>query len=631
MAGTLDGAGTIAPRAFVQKMRVKWIEYGNVCSPALDQVWQQIAETLNGQVEQPSLPRPVIPAELGAGKTTCAKLWCAMLPRQGHPGVLIVVRTVAQAEEYASDINAWAGKGVAFAYHSELKPRPDLDTLRRYSVLVICHRNYELALDNLLVEEPERYEGLMQFDAQQRGLVIIDEALDQVYVASISLEGLQRITSLIDPCVLGQHLRAADVVLEASRALLAAHEGNHVVSTEALLARTGLSVEEADDALVALWRDVRTSNRVPPDNRRAVKEGLTALRRHLAAYRWSESNRRERTLVGSRLLLPPGAGQVILDATGKLNNVYLARPDAYRLVPMTPVRDYRRVTLHLARTKGTGKWAMRKRGPEIIQQALDAVLAHYGDAVKDRRVLVVTNKDSEDALRAVWASAGFRSLDVAHWNRIDGRNDWRDCDTLVIITLPWAKASLDLSTYMAVHGVELDDRDLNAPPDEVREIRETRIAAELAQAIGRIRLRRMTAPDGGCEPCDVFIRFPHSYGVILNTDHVIEGLRRALTDLTVVNWTAVSEPRSRDGRPARVGAKIGDQLLSLTRSMRAGDRVPLTKRKFPSPMFYVVLGDAQREGHPLQVALAGLGAHIVPGGYRPGVVGRVPAELVRTS
>jgi hypothetical protein len=622
---------TVPVEPFVSATRAKWAEFGNVCSPALDDVWHQIAETLNQQTSNPSLPRPVIPAELGAGKTTCAKLWCSMLPRAGHPGVLVVVRTVAQAEEYASDINSWAEAPVAFAYHSDLKPRPDLDSLRRYPVLVICHRNYELALDNLLVEEPERYKGLMQFGAEQRGLVIVDEALDQVYVASVSLEGLQRIPSLIDPRVLRSHLRAADIIGEAGRALLAAQDGNHVVSTEALLARTGLSVEEGDAALVALWRDVRGSNRVPPDNRRVVKEGLTALRRHLAAFRWSESSRRDRTLIGSRLLLPPDAGQVILDATSKLNNVYLGRPDAYHLVPMAPVRDYHRVTLHVARTKGTGKWAMRKRGQKIIQETLDAVLAHYGDQTRQRRVLVVTNKDFERQVHEMWAKGGFASLDVAHWNKIDGRNEWRECDTLVILTLPWARVSVDLSTYMAVNGVELDDRELNAPPDEVRAIRETRIAAEIAQAIGRIRLRRMTSSDGSCEPCEVFIRFPHSFGVILDTDHVIEGLQRVVTGITVVDWEAVSEPRSREGRPGRVGAKIGDQLLALAGSMRSGERLALTRKQFPQPMFYVVLAEAQRPGHPLQVALAEIGAHIVPGGYRPGVTGRVPAELVRTS
>src|SRR5438445_5694815 len=151
----------ISANGFLDAMRAKWAEYGNVGSPALDQVWIEIAETMNRQTAKPSLPRPVIPAELGAGKTTCAKLWCSMLPTdETHPGVLIVVRTIAQANEYANDINAWSGSGSALAYHSELKPLPGPELLLHYPTLVVCHRGYELALDELLVEEPERYEKL---------------------------------------------------------------------------------------------------------------------------------------------------------------------------------------------------------------------------------------------------------------------------------------------------------------------------------------------------------------------------------------------------------------------------------------------------------------------------------------
>ena len=60
----------ISPDKFLDTMRSKWSEYGNVGSPALDQVWLQICEVMNQQIGSPSLPRPVIPAELGAGKST---------------------------------------------------------------------------------------------------------------------------------------------------------------------------------------------------------------------------------------------------------------------------------------------------------------------------------------------------------------------------------------------------------------------------------------------------------------------------------------------------------------------------------------------------------------------------------
>src|SRR5262249_10469517 len=94
--------------AFLEAMCAKWSEFGNVLSPALRHVWNQIQATVDYQSGPDALDVwPVIPAELGAGKSTAAKVWCAV--NKGRGGVLIVVRTKDQADEYARDINAWSG------------------------------------------------------------------------------------------------------------------------------------------------------------------------------------------------------------------------------------------------------------------------------------------------------------------------------------------------------------------------------------------------------------------------------------------------------------------------------------------------------------------------------------------
>ena len=110
----------------------------------LRMAWSMICSAMNDQIATPSAPRPVIPAELGAGKTTAAKTYCAMLPAKKHPGVLVVVRTIEQAEEFARDINAWGGQ--ARAFHSRVKPRPSPEEIAQAPVLVICHKGYGLAV-----------------------------------------------------------------------------------------------------------------------------------------------------------------------------------------------------------------------------------------------------------------------------------------------------------------------------------------------------------------------------------------------------------------------------------------------------------------------------------------------------
>ena len=135
-------------------------------------------------------PRPVIPAALGAGKTTAAKTWCAMHPYASHPGARVVVRLIDQAKDYAADVNAWSGvPTMAFAYHSELDnaTKDNLDALARYPVLVICHRGYGMALDSLsLVDYSARFDAVHRYRDGRRPLVIVDEALEQIHEARLS-------------------------------------------------------------------------------------------------------------------------------------------------------------------------------------------------------------------------------------------------------------------------------------------------------------------------------------------------------------------------------------------------------------------------------------------------------------
>jgi hypothetical protein len=84
----------------------------------------------------------------------------------------------------------------------------------------------------------------MQFRTGQRRLAIIDEALDQVYVARLSPENLQRVSGLVrDPRIWKRHIGAFDVISSAHRALLdAPMDSFRVASAEVLLARAGLSL-----------------------------------------------------------------------------------------------------------------------------------------------------------------------------------------------------------------------------------------------------------------------------------------------------------------------------------------------------------------------------------------------------
>jgi len=410
-----------------------------------------------------------------------------------------------------------------------------------------------------------------QFRRGQRGLVIIDESLDQVHEERIRRDVLKELMGRMPRAVEKAHREAMRVIESVNRVLREApDERNRTFSTDELLALTPFTTEQADAYLLAMWeKGLRHAKRIEPELRARLGQTLSALRRHLGAYRWTAGNGARTALSGHRLLLmPPGTHGVVFDATARLNNVYTGRPAEFDVRQMTQVRDYSTVTIYAARTSGTGKTTAKTKGDKLAAETVAALVAHYGERASERRVLVVVAKDGEEHFQKVGARAGFKDFDVAHWNKIDGRNDWRDFETLVIATLPYATASLDLNTWMAVNGAELDDEALNAPPDEVKLVRENRIAAQLAQAMGRIRLRTMTKPDGTCEPCDIFLRLPN-WRYMVDADRILEAVKRTLPGAQVLPWERATRKLPR--APKRTGARYDDAFLALVTQMTPGE------------------------------------------------------------
>src|SRR5262249_9008577 len=219
-------------------------------------------------------------------------------------------------------------------------------------------------------------------------------------------------------------------------------------------------------------------------------------RRHLNTRPWTNA----KWASSARLLrTPEGTRGVVLDATGQLNNVYAGRPAEFDVRRVDTVRNYEAVTIHENETKWTGKLRPRRHADEVARTCATDLVAYYGNGIGARHLLIV--------MANAFAGAGFAEVAITNWGRVDGRNDWKDYDTLLLASLHYGSNTQDINAYLAIADVAPDDDTLNAL-DEVRVIRQRRIAAGIAQAIGRLRLRTMSTPDGRCEPCDVWVRLP---------------------------------------------------------------------------------------------------------------------------
>ena len=188
---------------------------------------------------------------------------------------------------------------MAFAHHSglPLADRQNLDVLPSYPVLVVCHKSYENGLDDFAVDVSRlKFEKMHQFRRvgalSQRGLVIIDESLDQVHEERIRRDVLKELMGRMPRAVEKAHPEAMRVIESINRVLREAPDEKHrTFSTDELLALTPFTADQADAYLLAMWEQgLRHAKRVEPELRARLGQTLSALRRHLGAYRWTAGN-----------------------------------------------------------------------------------------------------------------------------------------------------------------------------------------------------------------------------------------------------------------------------------------------------------------------------------------------------
>ena len=153
--------------------------------------------------------------------------------------------------------------------------------------------------------------------------------------------------------------------------------------------------------------------------------------------RWAYYSQKGRdgTLNSSRLLIPDDLpGPVVLDATATQNFLWTLLEQRAEIASIPQgARNYAQVTLRVAQVPGgLGKGAMTK----LCKERIPRVLANLARTLpSDRKVLLCVHKAVEPV--ALTYAPNFAKFSVAHWGAIDGKNDWCEYDTSVILGLSY--------------------------------------------------------------------------------------------------------------------------------------------------------------------------------------------------
>jgi hypothetical protein len=545
----------VPPQTFVDRFTQRWTEeFKMPASEPLRNLWRTMANTYQQSIIASSQNQPsrwrVLQPPTGSGKTMGAVVYSGIQAELNSSvtdgvkpvGIMIVTRLKAQVDEVVSGINAYVGRRVSIADHTEHRATPE--QLRDSDIVVITHEAYTRAKKTLSGIKAERWERLTHWKGGRRLLTIVDEALANVVEHSqVKLDDLTYLIGLIPHEMRLEHSAAVEA-LEVLRESMLVHAGIN----DGLEVGTSLAWLEGEPPVVADLTPLRAAMLTHPYDQQIGKDDekerqrlamrfnkvLGAADALLDQYAFLALTGNQHSLNSAALAVPLDLpGPVVLDATAGVDLMYQLMEDRADIIPTPPgVRDYSNVTLHVARTASIGKTKMEELGDKRFPQ-LQANLA--GRLSAERRVLFCVHKRVEHLVPEK-ADLGVQEVASAHWGALDGSNAYKDFDTAVIFGLPFRDRIWGTNVFFAFQGVQ--DGDWYENPcwkkhPNVRELLQRRhLATSIIQAIGRVRLRKVIDERGRCAPTDVFIVLPTGE----RGTEILEYIRQELPNISVQGW-----------------------------------------------------------------------------------------------
>lgn len=562
-------SGTVPVADFVSAMTMHWTEsLNNVVSEPLKRSWEIIANTFNDNIREsvfdPKAEWKVLQPPTGSGKTQGMIVYLSLLSSMTETGALVITRLTSEADDIAKQINRYVGKEVALASHS--KNIISTDDIAESQILVVTHQAYLNAMEGISCRgDDSHWKRSMGYQAEDRGLVILDESVEVIRTEEITLDEVRLVDAILSSeAIKGnapKEKEPTQFILDKCSKLDEGESKENSLS-KILWDEKGVSISlETLNIRLARLKNVDQSviGCRSSDFQDKIKinllEKLNKIKAIFDGFCWYSKRGKRRVLSTSKLILPRNTHGVILDATGGQNIHWELLGSHCRLIPIPQnIREYSSVRMHVARVKGLGKETMNKHASPVA----NALMANLLDRVpKERKVLVITHKD----LKPQFLQYGheFKKFDVAHWGAVDGLNHWNDFDTVAIYGLPYRGPAYPRSVFMAYQGVTssawLSDKSLRKfkeHEDVVFSIEKSYLTVAVIQAINRIRCRNVIDQRGRSKRCDVFLALPESK----LGDEILQGIVSDMPKINVLDWRFFGVSKTPSGRPKKSNMEI---------------------------------------------------------------------------
>jgi hypothetical protein len=545
-------------------------------------------------------PWRILQPPTGTGKTQGTCVYAALqaeLNRETEGsslrpvGMLIVTRLKDDADNIRDTINTLAGRAVAVVHHCGNYATPA--QLHESDVVVITHTAYGNAKRETKGLDWKSWDRLVAWRGGHRLLTVIDEALANVVdESSTTTENLRFVINLIPHEVRAAFPQQVGILEQVHRVLQTYADPDGLDCAMSMIwgdggAPVGVDFTPLIAAMSALPYDRIVYDRSSVKHRTELAERvaktITAVQSCLERFAYYAKKGDWHSINSAALAVPLDApGPVVLDATARANFLWDLFEERHER-PAIPshVRDYSSVTLHVARGTGLGKNTMTK--PERIGERLPRIKRGLEEAIGSQRsVFLCVHKDVEEVITKKpesgkgksWVERlNFKTCAVGHWGAIDGRNTWQDCDTAVILGLPYLPQTWATNRFGALQGAP-DDKWLQAPEwkqykNVLKEMERRQMSVSVIQAINRICCRHVIDGEGRCPPADILIVLPKD----AMGDAVLDDIKADMPGIKVRPWDfALDAPKE---KKPRIGSTHG-RVIDYMSKQAAGSVVSLS-------------------------------------------------------
>ena len=618
--GLLSALTPVDPYKFTAKVQSFLQGVGVLVSNDTPKVIERLCRLLNYSISNPKLGGLlndknilIYPAQTGIGKSVSIQHYVAMLNLESS---LIVVNTIDEAREYCLNINYIKGTpGYAQFFSSKKVKGPNLLTpktsfkLPAVMCLVISHKMFKglNSYSNQVPDDFKLYQPDADDDARPRDLVVIDERLSflsKKYLKFNELEGignflkktLENSPKLKNDKEVEKHLSSIQAILGVINEENSTDDKASLIDQlyiEPKLEKLSLPIRVdlngvADTVAARLDEINEEVSLLKPSNisnLEDIKNGvlntlntfinitLPKTKEKDVTYTGGEEVYREfaiynRDLYSVRSIYNNFGTAVVLDATAEVNSLYELSSNSnsnLEIIEAPKIRKYENLKIFKAQGHRQSANAIYKQNAEAAKKSADWYAQIISEVLDEGdKLLVISFKDFIGKYLQTHFNLEDRVV-FTNWGKHVGRNEWSDCNKVVIIG--WFRLPEEEAISKLFHISSLGTSDIrtmkHVTSEKIKELQLSEIADDLVQGAMRCCARIISTHDSDCKEASVYL----FQDVLDGSDKVVSLFEYQFPKAKVIDWKPKARPPiSSLSMPDQNKEKAIESLLCLSKS-----------------------------------------------------------------